>query len=404
MEQQLTIGLMIGDPGLNAQLLPVLDRLPAHVVMELPDVRTAQETRIDREVRRFNPGVVLLEVSAAGNRLPDVIQAIKSRSSPPIVITIHTSTDPESLLWAFRAGANDCLCLPVDDAAYRQFFARIAAERDRRAPRRPPAKTVGFLSATGGCGCTMLACHFASELWRASGQNTLLADFDLTAGMVSFWMHTPNEYSVWDVMRSWQRLDASMWRGLVSTAQPQLEVLAAPAEVVADEGCEPDQLLRVVQFARRQYDWVIADLGAGLTPFSLRLLGELGALYVVSTAELPVLYQAKRILRKLVSLGCPQQRVRLVLNGVRKHHLRPAEVADALSWQVDAVLPYVPDEIGDAHTDGRLASRRSDLGKRIAHLVKNFQSLPLEEPEGPPMPFPALPQPVTALARMSRAG
>jgi pilus assembly protein CpaE len=315
-----------------------------------------------------------------GTRLPDVIRVIKNRPFPPVVITIHVSADSEGLLEAFRAGASDCLRLPLDKAALQQVIDRAAAERERKAPQRPLAKTVGFLSATGGCGGTVLACHFANELWQTSGQTTLLADFDLMAGMVGFWMQPANEYSIWDVMRVWQRLDLSMWRGLVSTVQPKLDVLSAPSEVVADESCDPEQLLKVLRFARRQYDWVLADLGSSLNAFSVRLLGELNALFLVSTAELSVLFQAKRILRKLQALGFPHQQVRLVLNCVRKQHLRPAQVAQVMGWQVDADLPFEAMELEEAQAEGRLASRKSDLGKRIAQLTAKFLGQPLDQP------------------------
>jgi len=396
---QFTVGTMIADPGLHARIMGTLAEFRAELVMELPDVVVAEETLIDRELRRYSPDAVLVEVAATGQRLPDVIRVIKNRPFPPAVITIHASADSEGILAAFRAGASDCLCLPLDKAALRQVFERAAVERERKRPQQPLGKTVGFLSATGGCGGTVLACHFANELWRTSGQTTLLADFDLMAGMVGFWMQAASDYSVWDVMRVWQRLDLSMWRGLVTTLQPQLDVLSAPAEVVADEPCDPDQLLRVMRFARRHYEWVLADLGSNLTAFSVKLLGELNALFLVSTAEVPVLFQAKRILRKLQALGFPHQQVRLVLNCVRKQHLRPAEVAQVVGWQVDAELPFDAMELEEAQAERRLASRKSELGKRIGQLTTKFLSERLDEPVGSRIQVSGVAQPVKALRK-----
>jgi pilus assembly protein CpaE len=200
-------------------------------------------------------------------------------------------------------------------------------------------------------------------------------------------------------MRVWQRLDGSMWRSLVTNVQPNLDVLSAPSEIVSDEACEPDQLLRVMRFARRHYDWVMADLGSTLNPFSLRLAGELSALFLVSTAEVPVLFQTKRILRKLLAVGLPRQRIRLVLNCVRQRHLRPAEVAEVLGWQVDADFPFDAMELEEAQAEGRLVSRKSEFGKRIAQLAARFVGERLDTTETMPMGVASVPHQVGELKK-----
>jgi len=395
----LTVGTLIADPGLHARLTGGLGKLQAEAVMDLPDFGSAEDSLLDREVRRYNPDAVFVEVAAAGRRLAQVIRVVRSRPAPPLVVTVHANADSQGLLEALRAGASDCLCVPLDEAALRQVFERIGAEAEKKRPQQPLAQAVGFLSATGGCGATVLACHLTRELWQSSGQNTLLADFDMMAGMVGFWMRCGNTYSMWDVMRVWQRLDGSMWRGLVTNAQPNLDVLSAPSEIVSDEVCEPDQLLKVMRFARRNYDWVMADLGCTLNPFSLRLAGELSALFVVSTAEVPVLFQTKRILRKLLAMGLPRQRIRLVLNCMRQRQLRPAEVAEVLGWQVDADFPFDAVELEEAQSEGRLVSRKSEFGKRIAQLAARFIGERLDTTEAIPMGVASVPRQVGELKK-----
>ena len=367
--EQLALGLMIADRELSSQISGGLGELPTRVVMELPDFAAATGEFIDSEMRRSNPDVVFLETAAPGERFPALVRLIKDRPSPPAVITIHKDAEADKLLAAIRAGANDCLYLPLEEATLRNTVDRVMVQRERAQPRRPLAKSVGFLSATGGCGGTMVACHFASELRRISEQNILLADFDVAAGMVAFWMRTADGYSIRDAVRGLLRLDLSLWRGLVSTVQPRLDVVNAPSEVV-EEAFDPGDLLRVMRFARSHYDWVIADLGPGLTASSLRLLGELDALFLVSTAEVSALYQARRVLLKLTTLDYPQERVRVILNRLLKQQqVRPAEVENALDRPIEAVLPHDLEEIEEAQGEGRLISPSSELGKRIAQLA-----------------------------------
>jgi pilus assembly protein CpaE len=153
-------------------------------------------------------------------------------------------------------------------------------------------------------------------------------------------------------------------------------------ELSTEEECGPEQLLKVLRFARTHYEWVVADLGAGLTPSALRLLGELDTLFVVSTAEVAALFQARRILGRLVTLGFPQERVRLVLNRLHKQQqVRPGEVEKALGWQIDAVLPNDLERIEEAQGEGRLLSPKSELGKCISELAaRTLGQAPEEKP------------------------
>ncbi len=365
-----TLGLMIADRELSAQVLGCLGEQSLRVVMEMPEVGSTPDSLIDSDVRRANPDLVILEVAAAGERFPALIRLLKNQAAAPAVITVHAEAAPDALLAAIRAGANDCLYLPLEEGALQQIVDRVCEEQAKAQQRRPTAKTIGFLSVTGGCGGTLLACHFASELRRITGQNLLLADFDVICGLVGFWMRTSNGYSIRDAVRGMQRLDITMWRGLVSSVQPQLDVITAPPEIVSGEVYDPDQLLKVLRFARGHYEWVLADLGAGLTPSALRLLGELDTLMLVSTAEVAALFQARRTLGKLVTLGFAQERVRLVLNRLSKQQqIRPGEAERALGWPIDAVLPDDLERIEEAQGEGRLVSPKSELGKRIAELT-----------------------------------
>ena len=59
----------------------------------------------------------------------------------------------------------------------------------------------------------------------------LLADLDVSAGMVAFLMKSVSPYSVADALNNVDRLDSSYWKALVSNGIPGLEVISAPTAV-----------------------------------------------------------------------------------------------------------------------------------------------------------------------------
>src|SRR3989442_4340335 len=92
------------------------------------------------------------------------------------------------------AGTNECI-FPALEGNLRAALERKSEERSlSRAGVRGKGKTIAFLSAKGGCGATTIACHIAVELGRQATQHVLLADLDLTAGLIFFLIRSPPPY------------------------------------------------------------------------------------------------------------------------------------------------------------------------------------------------------------------
>jgi Flp pilus assembly CpaE family ATPase len=270
----------------------------------------------------------------------------------------------------------------------------------------PPGKAtiIGVMGVKGGVGSTTIACNLAVELHRQTGAKTLLADLDLDGGMVGFLMNANSEYSVLDAVRNVDRLDLSFWEGLLDR-RGGLDVLRSPSSPgVAD----PDAaaLQHVLSMIRREYGWVVVDLGrpAG---FSLSLLESVSELLLVTTTSIPSLYEAKRAIAELRITGFDGDRLKVVVNQLSKAQdfsnndldrllgIPPyARISDASLELHEACVKRVPPAIG-----GPFRTQLAALARQLAGLppekaksgVSNMFSF-LSKPPGAAKP-PALPKP-----------
>jgi Flp pilus assembly CpaE family ATPase len=225
-----------------------------------------------------------------------------------------------------------------------------------------------------------VACRVATELRRITSARILAADFDLPAGMVGFWLKASGTCSLLDLIRNLRRMDASLWAGMVRSAQPELDVICAPAEIPLDGLPAHQSFATVLRYAAAQYDWVVADLGQGLSPLSMDLVAELDTLYLVTTPEVAPLYQARRIVHKLLSSQEMREPPRLVVSRIRKEYASEArDVEKLFTVPIEARLPDDYHEVVGPHSDGWLTSPRSDLGRRLAELAARIAGQP-EEP------------------------
>lgn len=374
------VGLIVAHRELRNQVQLSLRGSPARIVFDQPSVQ--DWGRFLDELDRIRPDVVLVDLGALGPSFAEPIRRIRSTLSQPIVIALHTAVEPETILTAIRAGASEYLYPPLEGALEKALI-RLVSERARQAqPAREPGKILGFVSAKGGCGATTIACHVGSELQRQTGKEVLLADFDLDGGVLSFLMKANGQYSVLDAVRNIHRLDASYWKGLISNGQPRVHVIPAPRLVDPNEPLPTDAFRQVLRFTRTLYDWVIVDLGRGLSPITLAVLPDLDQAFVVATFDVLALHRTKQLVQNLLDFGYGQKRFQLILNRMpRQPDLTQAELEKVLGLEIFAGLPNSYPELYEAYSEGNLLPATSELGRQFARLAARLAGLPEEKAE-----------------------
>jgi pilus assembly protein CpaE len=371
----LTIGISIETRQLREEVESCFRDLPVRIVLdegETAALLTAVET--------LHPDVVLVDVSRLARPLDEVVRNVKTASTASMVIVLHTGAEPEKILSALRAGANEYLFPPLA-ANLRAALERKSAERSQmRAGIRGKGKTVAFLSAKGGCGATTLACHVAVELGRHFAQHVLLADLDMATGMISFLMRSQSPYTVLDAVHNLHRLDPNYWKALCSNGYPGVEVISGPAICSTAAAPEPEQLRHVLSFARSLYEWTVVDLGRGLSPVAMVAFEEIDEVYLVSTLDMPALHAATQVARALVSSNYGRNRIRLVLNRTpARPDTTPRELENVLGHPIYAMLPDDYAALCDSYCEGRMLISGSNLGKHLARLAHKIAGTPEEK-------------------------
>lgn len=371
----ITLGLVIETKELWQEVQSCLQGLPLHVLLEQTEIRD-WPAFLDK-LERLRPDVLLVDFTSLREPVDEVIGKIKSTSGSPLVVALHKSAEPETILGVIRAGADEYVYPPVE-TNLPKALERMALGRNkqRQGVAKSGGRTCAFFSAKGGCGATTIACHTAVELARQTAKEVLLADFDMDAGLVGFLMKSKSRYSVLDAMANTHRLDINYWRALVSNGMPGLGVIKAPGALTTRETPKEDDLRHVMRFVRFQYDWTVVDLGRGLNPLSTTALEEVDEAFLVTTLDVPALHQVKQIVEALMDSGYGRARLRLVLNRVPKNpDVTPDELEKLLGLSVYAMLPDDYGSIYEAYTEGQLVPANTNLGRQMARLASKVAGI-----------------------------
>jgi pilus assembly protein CpaE len=374
----LTAGIVVETKSMWEELQACLHDLPVRIVMEQSEIGDL-DPLIDR-IERIRPDVIFLDISRLREPLEQVIRKIRSSAGASAVLALNNSADPAAILEAMRSGAAEYLYPPMREQV-RTALERIGMERKNASQSvRRGGRTIGFLSAKGGCGATTIACHAAVELPKVTNSKALLVDLDFDSGMVAFLLKTGNKYSIGDAMWNTQRLDESYWKALVTNGIPGLEIIGAPPPA-GRQAPKLEHLHFVISFVRTQYDWVVLDLGRAVSPASVAALDEIDELFVVTTFEVPALHQAKAIVQRLLGNGYSPNRLHLVLNRAPKQYeITMQELEAMLGTPVYAVLPNDYMALSECYSDGKLLPSGSNLNQCFSSLAMKIAGVqPLEK-------------------------
>ena len=371
----LTIAVSINARALREEVENCFRDLPVRIAVDEPDHQA-----LVGAIEKSSPDVVLLDISRVIVPLEDVVRHVKSVSGGSMVIVLHTSAEPEKILAALRAGANEYIFPPLQ-ANLRAALERKSAEGvQTRGGVRGKGKTIAFLSVKGGCGATTLACHVAVELGRQSAQHVLLADLDLSAGMISFLMRSQSPYTVLDAVQNLHRLDLNYWKALCSNGYQGLEVISAPPVCSTQAMPEPEQLRHVLSFARSSYEWSVVDLGRALSPLAMIAFEEIDEVYLVSTMDMPALHAATQVTRALAGSNYGRNRIRLILNRTPSQpDTTPQELEKVLGHPIFSMLPEDHAALCDSYCERRMLLPGSNLGRSLARLAHKIAGTPEEK-------------------------
>lgn len=380
MSHPITLGLVIGTKEWKNEVQACLEGTRARTVLDQAAI--GDRAAFLELLERIRPDVLLIEFTHLQEPFEELIGQLKNSPASPLVVALHKSADPETILAVIRAGADEYLYPPLSTNLGKALDRLAGRTRKRQSENPNGGKILGFFSAKGGCGATTIACHTAVELARQTGQEILLADLDLDAGLVGFLMKSKSRYSILDAMANTHRLDPNYWRALISNGMPRLQVVRAPGATAQREEPKGEDVHTVLRFVRFQYDWTLVDLGRGLNPLLLNALDEVDQAFLVTTLDVPALHQVQQIIRNLLDSGYSQERLRLLLNRVPKApDVMPGELEGLLGIPVFSMLPDDHGAIYEAYAEGQLLPASSYLGRHLAKLAASIAGIQ-EQPQG----------------------
>jgi Flp pilus assembly CpaE family ATPase len=349
------------EPHRSISLSKILDQYPS------PDV-------LSRLVRAWAPEVIFLGMEDA--EAAEAISRQITKEFPSVQqVALHSSQEP----WVFRhvlsLRMRELLVSPVSPEELAHSLDQLALHLDAHpADVGSTKKFFAFLPAKAGAGASSIAANTTWALSNVPDTSVLLADFDLHSGVTGFLFDTDHEYSINDAATRGRELDDEAWLRLTKKIG-NIDLLLSGAPRMRD-AISPIQVSHLIDFARRNYSVINADLPDTFDEISLAVLREANQIFLVTTPELSALRLArlKALLLRQLEL---EEKASLVVNRVAKsNELSLQEIEETVGLPVVASFPSDYAGMTAAARQGRPAAKLAPHFQRFAEKIMDKKPLP----------------------------
>ena len=321
--------------------------------------------------------IVVIEVDPASRNSLERVDRLRSQLPAVPVIAGLAKVDIATSRQLLRRGLTYIFSLAFSLDELVTAIVDVAQQSGASAPVDAKlAPVIAMIKTIGGSGSTTIATHLAAQLAHdlGDGKRACVIDLDLQSGDAASYMGCHPRLTLSDLLEAGSRLDDELVRSVAASGHELVDVIAPPADIVPIESVDFEQLMRVLNVARRHYDVVLVDLPASFTNWSLSTVYAANLTLLVGTLTIPSLRHAKRQIDFLVSMGIPKDTIQVVLNQVEKGLFKTINASDASEAIRHPVLATVSEDaalLRAAQDQGQLVyaiQKRSKFAKDIMQL------------------------------------
>jgi pilus assembly protein CpaE len=305
--------------------------------------------------------VLVLEVDpSSAESLRRIGKLRAAREDLPIIAAL-SKADVSLVRTLVRQGITDVAELPFAPDELASQILEASTRLAELAPKGALAPMISVIRSAGGSGATTVLTHLAAELAKVdqTGKGVCVIDLDLQSGDVAAFIGQDPKVTVLALLEAGDRLDTELLRSTITSTPYHFSIIAAPDAIAPLDTVDVEQLLRVLSFVRRQFGYVLVDLPADWTDWSLSTVVASTDVLLVTDLSIASLRQARRRLDLLRSVGLGKHQLKVIANRMERRLFKTIgvdEVTEALDCEVIATLSADPATLREAQDQGLLVT------------------------------------------------
>jgi pilus assembly protein CpaE len=359
------VGLVVSEDDAFKKHFGRLLRAGAIPVSVIEDRATAHAT---------TPDLVIVDVRGDASAALSNIERLRAGATGAGIFAVALAADPELILQAMRAGANEFFTWPPPEEGFHGAVRRTAGRRESTQGARA-ATTLVFFGAKGGAGTTTVSVNCGVELARLSKRSTVIVDLKPGLGEVALFLGVRPRYSLLDAIDNLHRLDREFLKELVVKHKSGLEILAGSDQFDRPGAADGGAIEELFRLLARQYEYILVDAGSQINSCTVAALYTADAIFLVANPDVPSIRNSQRLLERVRQLGACGERVRILLNrAAEPYPIPPKQIEGALGHPIHHTFPSDYKTVSTALNSGvpLALTGDSDIATQFDHFTRQI--------------------------------
>jgi pilus assembly protein CpaE len=335
------------------------------------------EREISRALELAHVCICFIDYDRSVEEATRITERLRSEHAAVYTFAVSSSSEPEAIIAAMRAGCVEYLLKPVQPERVLDGLARVEAKQKDKARTRVRGKIITLVGAKGGVGVTSLAVHLALELGQES-RRCLLVDQHPSLGDASLYLGMPrHQYSFYELASNMDRLDEDLLRGFLLHHDSGVHVLDSSDTVDAFYGASPLAVEHTLAFLAEAYPFVVVDCAPGLSEATRACIATSAQVAIVMTPDLSSVRNAGSYIDFLAKLGYSPNTMHVVLNRyAKKAALSDDRIEQSLGRPISLRVPNSFNEVIRAINSGTpiASGNKSPFGAAIHKWARELNT------------------------------
>jgi pilus assembly protein CpaE len=327
------------------------------------------------------PDLAVVDIRSGSTTAVEAIERLRAAWPSTSIFAVAASAEPDQILKAMRAGANEYLAWPFDDTGAMladSFHTALKRTVDRNRPAKDSARTgatLSFFGTKGGVGTTTLAVNSAIDIARLSKRPTLIIDLHQFVGEVALFLGVRPRFTLIDAVDNLHRIDQEFLRELVVRHKSGLDILAGGDQIDRPNAHDVPAVEQLLQMLGRSYDFIVVDAGTLTSAVSDVAVFAADTIYLVANPDIASVRNAHRIVDRFEQLGAGKERLRILLNRMSEHNqIGPKQIETTLGHSLHMSFPSDYNVVSAAMNSGvpLTLTNHSDLAARFERFTRQI--------------------------------
>lgn len=339
--------------------------------------------------------VVVVDIRTDPSSGMATIERLRAAHPPTALFAVAGTSEPDLILQAMRAGANEFFPWPHDTEVPQPSVEGFHGALRRAVARREAAGTTSkqpsmshvFLGAKGGSGTTTVSVNCAVELARLSRRPTIVVDLKPSLGEVALFLGVRPRFTLLDAIENLHRLDRDFLKELVTKHKSGLDILSGSEQFDRPNAQDASAIEEVLRVLARLYDFIVVDAGNSLTACSMSALFGADNIFLVTNPDVPSIRNAQRLIDRIRQLGAGGERIRVLINRASDDHLiAPKQIESALGYGIHHTFGSDYQTVSTALNSGvpLALANNSEIAAQFDRFTRGLVGVPDETEKAAP--------------------